>query len=253
MKRTIFSLCLFGLAAALLTHSAVSSAPAKAPGTALVVDTSGQEEPEVDAIFLNGFNVANRDQIRFKDFYEQHADWLGEPIGPFTGASQAFRFCQLTFNLSNPPEWRTELSNCGEADMRLEGFTPQPAGSASAHPALRDYLVDLYQRGVDVPRLVGPIISEPRCQAKTKLCTQWTMKARFEFPASAASGDAVRRLPIGLWLTHPRLRPAPAGEQPDEAPSSGPPPGLSIGLVLGLIACLLLVRPKRQGIRSLPL
>lgn len=253
MVRLIVPLILFGGAALLVATSGVHAAFSRPPATTLVIDTSGNEPFEEGAWFENGYNVPNIGPIRFREFYERHREFLGEPVGPFTGTAQPFRYAALTFTGSNPPDWQVQLNNAGELDLLLAGYLPKP--SSSPHPAVRDYLLALLERGIEVPRLIGPIISEPICTAPRvgglKSCVQWTMKARFEFAESALTGHEVQRMPIGLWQTHPKFRPGATMES--ESTRTFFSPSLLLAGMLGLAGLLLLFRRRRVSIGGAPL
>ena len=208
-----------------------------------VVVTAGQEVPHEGALYRNGWNVQNLGDARILDVYQRYQPFLGEPVSPFDGTSQYFRFGFLTYQPANPEGWQVEVGNGGLEDLQLSGYTPQR--QAHPHPALRDWLQFQRENGVDTVRLIGPVISEPLCDKKAQSCTQWTMKARFSFPETDLTGERVQRHPVGLWLSHPSVRTStaqsPAGWFHLNLPS------LLAGSSLALLGVLWQLRSSRTG------
>jgi hypothetical protein len=175
----------------------------KAP-TENVFDTSGQEVAQEGAIYLNGWNVQNHYDAKIKDTYTRYQDLLGEPVSGWNGTSQSFRFGKLIYTPSRPDDWKIEFGNTGMEDLQVNGYTPQL--NSTPHPALRDWLQSRNEDGMDIVRVIGPIISQPTCDKKANICRQWSAKSSFSFPADSLDGQNVVRLPVGLWLSHPKTR-----------------------------------------------
>lgn len=175
------------------------------------VTTEGMEQPDGNARFLNGYNIRDYPGAPLKEFYERFEPWLGEPISGFDARQQTFRMARLTATPSNPPDWRVELDNLGRLDLMREGFSPQPG--SSPHPAVLAWLAAEADKGTDLPRIVGRMISSVVCDAKHR-CSQWSEKQRFMFDEDAVAAEQVSRAPLGLWLSQPRTRPV---DVPDES------------------------------------
>src|ERR1700752_2250929 len=94
-------------------------------------------------------------------------------------------------------------------------------------------------------------MGEPMCNKKTKQCSQWSDKQRFEFEEGALTADQVRRASLGLWFTHPKTR---LVEQPREPVPPPEPivnyPALGFVLVLALVAILLVLNRGEGGSAS---
>jgi hypothetical protein len=247
MPRVFPALVLLGLACAIFALSALDVLP-RQPVLAQVLDTSGNEEPLDGALPLNGWNVANYEQIRLKDFYQRHEGFLGEPLSGFDGRTQTFRLGRITYGPGKAAEWQLELENLGFLDMQLEGYTPR-LGS-SPHPAVRDWLLAQQDVGTDLTRVVGRTISEAICERKSKQCSQWTDKQRFLFRQDALTGDEVQRAPLGLWLSHPRSRPVLVSGEPVERH-----PNVALILLAAVLAVLAvsLLRGQSGGRIDAPL
>ncbi len=174
------------------------------PVVVQAVATTGQEHPEEGALLENGWLIKNHGDASMHDVYLRYQSFLGEPLAGFDGQRQAFRFGRLVYQPSNPQDWKVEFDNLGWLDMQVAGYTPRPG--QTPHPALRDWLLTELEAGWDMPRLVGRIISEPKCDKRTRQCVQWTDKQRFHFAEGALTAAEVQRQPLGLWLTHPSTR-----------------------------------------------
>jgi hypothetical protein len=232
MSKVFPSLVLFLVAAALGGWTWITSAPREQ-----FVDTSGREELTEGGLLENGWLIQNWGDARIKDVYLRYRSWLGEPVSGFDATCQAFRLGRLCYAPGNPPDWKVEFDNLGYLDMQVQGYTPNPG--RTPHPALRDWIQSQREAGLDTVRLVGRIVSEPVCDKKSGVCTQWTDKQRFSFEDASMSGDHVRRDPLGLWLTHPSARPV--GSLPL---SFGALP-LALAVLVALAGFALLMR--RQG------
>lgn len=236
MKKVMISLVLFGIASVLIVWALLDALPRTV--VLETVDTSGHEEPQEGAVFNNGWIVANYGDIAIMNAYLLYQPFLGEPISGFDGQCQSFRLGRLCYRPGNPSDWQIEFANLGMIDMQVEGYTPK-LGS-TLHPAVRDWLIAQLEAGVDTTRVVGKVISEPICDAKTGLCRQWTDKQLFTFDRNALTGDQVQRAPLGLWLTHTRTRPTVVdSEKPDSRPDILP---LLAGIAVLLAAVASLLR-----------
>jgi hypothetical protein len=239
--KVILPLMLIGVCAAIVVSGLVVPAP-----SAPYADTAGREEPLPGALFENGWNIHNHGDALFRDTFIRYRSFLGEPVSGFDAHCQTFRLGRLCFNAGNRPDWRVEFANLGALDMAVEGYTPNPG--RAPHPALRDWLVAQIEVGLDTTRLVGRIISDPVCDRGTRRCVQWAEKQRFEFEASAIAADAVQRQPLGLWLTHPKARPAatPVATGLDL-------PRVLLACAVALIGLALLARAMRGEAGSTPI
>ena len=201
MRVAIVSAAALGLGGVLLSVALLQSIPR--PVVVQVPDTAGHEKPLDGALFINGYNISNQRDAKVLDTYFAYKGFLGEPVSSWDGHEQMFRFSGLSYDPTHPKDWRMELSNAGEEDLTLEGMLPAPG--SSPHPAVRDWELTQMNAGVDLQRVVGTFLSPPICQKGE--CWQASSKLRFEFEASATSGQQVRLAPVGLWLTHPQTRP----------------------------------------------
>lgn len=227
----------FGLAATLAGGALLNgSAPKPA---ALALDTSGHETPQDGAYFENGWNVANTGAADLMDRYLRYQSFLGEPVSGFNGQCQSFRFGRLCYQPANPSDWKVELANVGLEDLQVQGYSAQPG--RDPHPALRDWLYMQLEAGVDLTRVVGRLLSESICDARTRLCRQWADKQVFQFPQDSLTADQVQRLPVGLWLSHPQARPAPVAGSSESASPLSPWPWALV-VVLVLVGLLVLMR-----------
>lgn len=204
--------------------------------------TIGHEEPQEDALLVNGWLIKDYGAARVRTYWERYQPWLGEPIGAFDGRSQMFRMGKLSYTASNPSGWEIELDNLGWLDLSLHGLTAAPG--SEPHPAVRAWLITQLDVGTDVTRLVGRIISPAVCDRKGH-CMQWTDKTRLEFEQAAATAEATVRAPLGLYLAYPHTQPVEVPDGPILTP---------VQVVLGaggalLIGLLLIGRGRASGPR----
>lgn len=240
MYRVVTVIGLLSLATALAAWAVIG-----ARQTPQYLDTAGQEEPLADAVYENGWNVANHENARIQDTYLSYRRFLGEPITGFDGQCQSFRLGRLCYAPGNPPDWRIELANLGADELEVEGYTAKPG--ATLHPAVRDYRLSQLELGVDLGRVFGRVISDPICDKRTRTCKQFTDKALFLFDEQAVSGDQVQRAPLGLWRTYPRTRPT--GNTESIMPVQ-PLPLIAAGVGVVVALWLLLASQSRRGLFS---
>jgi len=241
VSRGFFAVLLIAVAAGLVgwTYVRASDRPSE-----LLIDTAGREEPAEGALLENGWRIEDRGEANLKEVYLRNQGFLGEPVTGFDGATQTFRLGRLGYQPNNPPDWKIEFANLGWLDMQTSGLTPNPG--RTPHPALRDWLQAQLEVGLDLPRVVGRIISEPVCEGGS--CRQWTDKQRFQFPREALTADQVQRAPLGLWLSYPASRPhtVAAGQ------ATVPPVPLILAGVCGLLG-LALLRARGGPDRIIPI
>jgi hypothetical protein len=92
MNKVVAIFLLLGLAAGLVAWTLLGSRTVPQ-----VVDTAGQEEPQADALYVNGWNVGNYGEALVKDTYVRYHDLLGEPLSTFDGQCQSFRLGRLCY------------------------------------------------------------------------------------------------------------------------------------------------------------
>jgi hypothetical protein len=195
--------------------------------------------PREGCLLENGWNVCNYGDAEIKDAYLRQQELLGEPISGFDSRCQTFRFGRLCYNAANAKEWRVEWANLGLQDYTAKGYVPQPG--TEPHAAVRDYLIAAMEVGIDIPRTVGRLISQPVCDRG--LCRQWSDKQVWIFPQDAQSWHQVQRAPLGLEHSHPRVADGSGGAIGNAVP-------LIAGIGLGLAGIALLVSrraPTRRG------
>lgn len=93
-------------------------------------------------------------------------------------------------------DWQTQMVNLGEEDMKASGRVPRTDPPAP-HPVVNAYLLELQDRGVDLLRVFGPMVSDPVCDKITSFCVQWSSKTKFLFPQDARATTQVSLAPLG--------------------------------------------------------
>lgn len=172
---------------------------------------SWNESPREGCLYQDGFNICNYGDATIRETYLKYRDLLGSPISSFDSRCQLFRLGKLCYDPGKPPDWKVEWANIGLQDLVANGYSPLPG--SEPHPAVRDFLTNQVELGVDTPRVFGRIISPPFCDRATGSCRQWTDKTLFIFPQDAVSGAHVARAPLGVGS---------AGQQlPLTSPTSG--------------------------------
>jgi hypothetical protein len=206
--------------------------------------TIGNEVPREGCIHENGWLICDYGEANLREVYLKHRDLIGDPISSFDSRCQTFTFTRLCYDRGKPDGWKVEFDNLGLRDLRANGFTPQPG--AAPHPAVRDWLQWQVDLGLDVQRVIGPLISQPICDRSTELCYQVADKAKFVFRQDATSGTEVQRVPLGLQLPAAipaALQPtvvATATTEPAATVESAASPGAFNPVLLVLAALVLL-------------
>lgn len=220
------------------------AATSNPPAPLLERRSSGSEQPREGCLFQNGWNVCDYGLATIRDTYLRYADLTGEPLSSFDSQCQTFRFASLCFKPGNPDGWKVEFANLGLQDLTANGFTPQPG--VEIHAALRDWIQAQLELGVDVPRVVGRVLSPPICSRESGSCRVWTDKTAFSFPADAVSGSQVQRLALGL-TSLPAPVPPPVTSPGPSWPLSASIPLLAVLVMAVVLTVTLLTRKTGAG------